>query len=240
MPRGLQTAAVLALLTLASPVSAQEKSPPPTSQTQLVEELLLDGAPVGSAVAPHAGEICMICNKPITKGDLTYLVHGQRVAVHQIVCNGQLRANPSIVLAGLRPRGAFLGAEIGEPRLAGKWFAFGVYVLLGLIFGALCAQRALLAGRNSALWFLAGLAFNVVGYAALRSLPQRAFSPPAGIPGGLDKIAVTYSPAACPKCNHTIHPAAASCPACGVALNPRAVSEVALTMGAHCVPGIEC
>ena len=233
MTRGLQTAAFLTLLTLASPASAQEKSPLPASEAQRVEELFLDGAPVGRAIAPHAGEICMICNNPITAGDLTYLVHGQRVPVHRIVCSGQLKANPRVVLAGLRPRGAFLGAEIGEPGLSGKWFAFGVYILLGLVFGALCAQRALLAGRNSVLWFLAGLAFNVVAYAAVRSLSHHGFSPPAGIPAGLGKIANTYSPATCPICSHALHPTAASCPACGAALEPRAVSEVALTLRAH-------
>lgn len=233
MTREIQIEVALALLMLASPAPAQEKLPKLSEPDQGVQALLLDGAPVGAPVAPRAGEICMICSNLISGNDFTYLVQGQRVPVHRNVCDGRLRASPREVLAGLRPRGAFLGAEMGKPGLSKGWFAFGAYILLGLVFGALCAQRALLAGRNSVSWFLAGLAFNVAGYGVLRSLSPRAFGPPAGIPAGLGKIADTYSPATCPKCSLTIHPSALSCPACGVALKPGAVSEVALTMRAH-------
>lgn len=228
MARALQTAAVLVLLTVANSAPAQDKSPQPAEQAQIVQVLLIDGEPVGTSVAPHAGEICIICNHPIAESDLTYLVHGQRVPVHRLVCNARLKEDPRVVLAGLQPRGAFLGAEMDKPGLQGAWFVFGLYILLGLFFGAVCAQRALQTGRNSVPWFLAGLAFNVVGYAALRSLPPRKYSPPAGVPSGLGKIAVTYAPVICPICGHALHPSAASCPACGAVLRPKAVSEVTL------------
>ena len=107
MSRKLQLVTVTALLALAVPALAQQSAAPET-ETQV---LIVDGAAVGAQVAPHAGEICMLCNNPIAENDVTYLVHGQRVPVHRLICNGRLRDNPRAVLASLQPRGAFLGAE---------------------------------------------------------------------------------------------------------------------------------
>jgi hypothetical protein len=225
-----QFAALAVLLALAASSSAQQRPASSGEQQSIVQVLILDGEPVGTPVASRAGEICMLCDKPVSESDITYLVHGQRVPVHRIVCDGCLRENPRAVLASLQPRGAFLGAEKETPSLSGGWFVFGAYVLLGLFFGALCAHRALGTGRGAVMWFLIGFATSIVGFAVLRSLPSRAVSAPAGIPAGLAKIAATRAPAVCPACGSELHPSATVCSACGAALRPNVASEVTLAM----------
>lgn len=219
---------LLLAVALALPVWAQQTPPAPPMPTELV----VDGKVAGKAVEPRSGEICLVCNLPIGDGDVAYLVHGQRVAVHREVCNAKLLEHSEAVLAQLRPRGAFLGAEVAQPGLASSWFLFGLYVLTGLIFGALCAHYALHAGLSPMAWFSGGLAFNVFGFVALLTRPRRAIAAPGGVPSGLGKIAATHAPASCLKCGAAFHPSAARCPDCGAELSPNIVSEVALALGA--------
>jgi len=221
----------IALLALASPALAQGNPSDPAEPDQLIRLLAQRRALVVRAAEPRTGEICLVCNKPVGDGDVAYLVNGQRAPVHSSVCDGQLRANPAAVLAPLRPHGAFLGAETEQPALASRWFVFGLYVLIVLFFGALCAQLALHTGQKPVPWFLAGLAFNILGYAALRSRPRQAFLAPGGISVGRSKIPSTHAPVACAICGAAVHPTASNCPGCGAELRPRARSEVSLVLG---------
>jgi hypothetical protein len=168
----------------------------------------------------------MLCNQPVDEHDAVYLVQGQRVPLHVAEMNEHSASRLSALLAQLRPRGAFIG-ETPAVGLSPAWFYFGCYVLVGLLFGALCAHRALHTGYNPISWFFAGLAFNLLGYAVLRTRPRREVAAPAGIPHGLRKIAATYSPAACPACGTENHPSATECLGCHAKLTPQLRSEVA-------------
>jgi hypothetical protein len=154
------------------------------------------------------------------------MVHGQRVPLHAAeMAEPGAAARLQTLLAQLRPRGAFIG-ESAPAELSAGWFFFGVYVLIGLLFGALCAHRALHTGYNPISWFIAGLVFSALGYLVLLTRPKREVIAPAGIPSGLGKIAATYAPAACPKCGTENHPTAAQCLGCGASLHPQLTSEV--------------
>lgn len=50
------------------------------------------------------------------------------------------------------PRGAFLGAS-ESAGMSSVWFWAGVYVVAGLVFGALAAHRALQTGNPALDWF---------------------------------------------------------------------------------------
>lgn len=178
------------------------------------------------AVSARAGETCVVCDREVSDSDLAYEVNGQRVPVHRGACDATFHAHAEQVLAKLQPRGAFLGSG---PRttLSSAWFWVGVFVLLGLIFAALCSQRALAHGHPPYLWFFAGFFLNIVGYVLLRMQARRTVEAPAGVPRGLRKIASTYAPEPCPHCGALNHPAARSCSACGKLLAPRVLSEVA-------------
>ena len=209
------------------PAAAVSEHPAASDQHSAPDELVMDGKVVGRRVPQKAGEICALCNQPIGSSDPVYLVHGQRVPLHAAeMTEPGVTARLQTLLAQLRPRGAFLGAESAPAELSAGWFFFGVYVLIGLLFGALCAHRALNTGYNPITWFFAGLVFSLVGYAALLTRPKREVVAPAGIPSGLGKIAATYAPAPCPKCSTENHPSAAQCLGCGAKLSPQLTSEV--------------
>jgi hypothetical protein len=179
-------------------------------------------------VKPRAGEICIVCDKPIGATDRVYEVEGRRVPVHRGVCEAALAGYPERFLARLKPRGAFLGAEPNlAPNISWGWFALGVYVLLGLLFGASCAYRAVNHALSPWPWFLAGFFLNLLGFLALVLRPAGDSSKaPAGLPLGLVKVPNTSSPMACPRCGAMNHPSATACAECGNKIEPQGISEV--------------
>ena len=190
------------------------------------DQLTVAGRAVGHRVESRDGEICLTCGKPITKDDVTYVVDGQRVAVHKGKCVGALAAKPVEWLSKLKPRGAFLDASAAELGLSAGWLLLGSYILVGLIFGALTAHRAFSVGRDPLLWLAVGFLTNIAGFAVLLALPRQEVHALAGVPAGLGKVAATHSPVACPACGAENHPSARVCSGCGGALTPRIVSEV--------------
>ena len=177
-------------------------------------------------VEARAGETCIVCDKPIGAKDRVYEVEGQRVPVHVGACDNALRRNPEHFLARLKPRGAFLGAEPSlGPNITWGWFAFGMYVVLGLVFGALCAYRAVNYALKPWPWFLAGFFLNLFGFLALVTR-QVGVSSLAGLSPGLVKVPATYSPRPCPRGGKMNHPSAASCAGCGYKIEPLVTSEV--------------
>lgn len=196
------------------------------NSTTAPENLVIGGREVGHRVESRDGETCITCGKPITKHDVTYMVEGQRVAVHNGPCLGALAAKPVEWLSTLKPHGAFLDATAANAGLSSGWLFFGSYILLGLIFGALAAHRAFSVGRDPLVWLAVGFLTNIIGYAVLLALPPQEVHALAGVPSGLGKIAATYAPEACPACGAENHPAARACSGCGGALTPHIISEV--------------
>jgi hypothetical protein len=179
-------------------------------------------------VTPRRHEVCLGCLKAIGPGDKVYLVEGQRVPVHVGHCDDVVRADPQRFLSILKPRGGLFGGETA-PRVPATdlWLFLGMYVVLGLVFSAVCAHRALNSGRRPVRWFFAGLFFNAAGYLALLT---RAAAPV--VPSryaGMTKIPSTAEPEPCPACGEANHPTAARCQSCGGALRPAGLSEVAKT-----------
>ncbi len=199
-------------------VSAEPQQPGP--------QLIVNGKVLGEKVSRRAGEFCLVCDKPIGSEDVVYLVNGQRVALHAARCYALFQKVPSKFLVLLRPQGAFLGASNQEQELSFTWFLAGLYVLLGLVFAALCAQRAMNSGRNPATWFGLGMVLNAFGYLLLLTRPKLEVHAPGGVPEGLGKVATTFAPLPCPKCGELNHPAAKQCAACGQKLQSAVISEV--------------
>jgi len=197
----------------------------------------IDGEAVGPRVPARPGEICIVCNNPVGPDDAVYLVQGQRVPVHA-EDEREFLSNPRKYLMRLKPMGgALLGADSNQPGMAnragtdqpsvsGVWIYGGLYVLLGLVFAAICAHRALHTGHSPAAWFGLGLVLNVLAYILLLTRPKREIQAPAGVPLGLGKIAATHAPQHCPKCGALNHPSAVQCLGCGATLSPGVESEV--------------
>ncbi len=196
------------------------------SSDHVPDQVLVNGTTVAKRAPPKAGDICRVCNRPIHDSDVVYLARGQRLPIHVSELDANVRGQLEQVLARLEPRGAFIGAWQDHPALSKAWFLAGLYILLGLVFAALCAHRALHVGHSPVVWFGVGLLLNAFGYLLLFTRPKREVLAPAGVPAGLRKISATPAPQPCPKCGTLNHPSAVACIGCGAALEPRMDSEV--------------
>ena len=221
-------------------LSPREQAQEGSSGTRLAQpsnRVVIDGEVVGPRVPARPGETCIVCNNPVGPDDAVYLVQGQRVPVHAAE-EREFLSHPRRYLIRLKPLGgALLGADSNQPGMANRagnnqqkvsraWIYGGLYVLLGLVFAAACAHRALHIGYSPWAWFGLGLTLNVVAYILLLTRPKREVRAPAGVPLGLGKIAATHAPQRCPKCGAFNHPSAAQCLGCGASLSPGAESEV--------------
>ena len=140
------------------------------------------------------------------------------------------RADPDAYFRRLQARsGLFDEAAMEGPAMHRGWLWAGIYVAVGLVFGALCASLALGRGRRPLPWLVAGLLGNVVALAVLLARTPAADgvtgTGPAGSLGPLGRIAATRAPRECPRCGAPNHPAASACSSCGAALEPLALSE---------------
>lgn len=142
-----------------------------------------------------------------------------------VVCVVLLGAVTALAAQQPAPRGAFLGAGPEHAQMSAVWFWTGIYVLAGLVFGALGAHRALQTGNRAVAWFFAGFVFTLPGYLYLLTRPKKELLAPAGVPRGLHKIPATCAPEPCPGCGELNHPAATQCASCGGKLTPRFASE---------------
>lgn len=164
-------------------------------------------------LSAEEGETCVVCNEGVSAGDVAYHAGGQRVAVHQ-ACEAEFLSDPAAHVARLRPSNMIFGAETGT-RIPAGWMWLGLFALLGLVFGGLCAQAAVGKGRSPGTSFLLGMFFSVPAYIYLLLQPAGCRRPP-----------LTRAPAPCPGCGHANHPAASQCGDCGAPLKPSARSEV--------------
>jgi hypothetical protein len=199
----------------------------------LIAVLILTGGTMALAAqesrAPRPGEICLGCDRPVESTDLLLIHRGRRVPLHQGPCFDAWGRNPEAMFASLQPRGALFQEPEGSiSPLRDAWFAFGAYVLLGLIFGAACAYTAVGRGHAPLRWFVAGLVVNALALVVLLARPRADLSKlPAGVPPGLRKVPTTRAGVPCPKCCSLNHPAARRCAACGAALQPSVAAETA-------------
>jgi hypothetical protein len=192
----------------------------------------------GSATSSDAGNgWCISCDRPAPPGAITEVYKGRRITVCNEVCREHWHANRDALFASLQARGALFDEkampadeQASQPSLFSGWFWFGVWVLAGLICGAIGAYVALGRGLPPLPWLLAGLAFNVVALLVLATRPRGDLSRlPEGVPEGLRKIPATHEPLACARCGNANHPSARRCSRCGAALSPEIASEVEKT-----------
>lgn len=214
-----------------APQSAVVQAYPAAPTQQPAQEpepqaLVANGKALGKRTKTVPGMLCQVCDKPIGKNDFTFIVRGQRISVHKGRCYAELLRHPYHFLEVLQPHGAFLGAGAEGQEVSFVWFLAGLYVLTGLVFGALAAHQALHRGRSPVAWFGWGLAFNLVGYLILLAKPASQADGRMPVPAGLRKVHATREPSSCPECGKTNHPSAERCAECGTRLQPAAESEV--------------
>lgn len=169
------------------------------------------------------GDRCVVSGMSLDHDDIVLLVKGRRVPMKKEALEIFLDDGDRF-FSKFEPKGALFTEDLNLPeRLSMKWFIFGIYVLLGLIFGAVTSHCAVGKGLKPIPWFFTGFFLSVVGYIAVA-----VKKPEAGgtVPGGLGKVPLTVNPSVCQGCGSENHPSAKSCSNCGGALSPTSTSEV--------------
>lgn len=186
-------------------------------------------------VEVRPGDECIICNVPLTRGGLVFLVRGRRVPLMTAMVDSFLD-NQEMIFAQLQPRSALFQEDYNAPpgtALGGigwGWFLAGLYILAGMIFGGLagyCAVRRDVKLRTA---FVLGFLFNLPGLLIVLSKPRKT---DVFIPPGLVKVHATPDPVPCLGCGSGNHPSARKCASCGAELTPVVESEVARVLDEH-------
>lgn len=212
--RVLMTLALLAGLSVS--VAAQEDT------ETAAEPVVLDQR-------PGEGERCIVCRQQVYGADVVELRYlGRRFFVKAQMLE-EFESDPARYFASLQARsGLFDERAVGGGRVSYGWLGFGAYVVLGLVFAAMCGYLAIGWGHPPLPWFFAGLAGNVAALFVLWAAPRGDLTAlPAGVPAGLAKVPVTRQPVPCPCCGTTNHPSAAACAGCDESLTPAVEPETA-------------
>ncbi len=159
---------------------------------------------------------CILSNKPLNPlEDVVLEIKGVRFPFKKDALPMFL-TNPDKYVGKFLPRSALVHDEMEDYKaLPLILFYIGIYVLLGLIFGALTSKKAISKGKSAFYWFFMGFVTNILGYILIslyRSVPVGEF------PHGLHKIPVTTQPKICPQCRSENHPSKDICYECGARL----------------------
>lgn len=218
------TCAVLALVALLAPSTArpQETSgatPAPADDSEswtVLERRSADG------------EQCIVCRQRIHAGDIVEVRYKGRTFHVAAKMLEEFEADPERYFEVLEAHSAlFDEAAMETPRMSTGWLVFGLWVLVGLVFGAACSYVALDRGRPALGWFFGGLLVNFAALVALLVKARRPGDAEERAPSGLRKIPRTASPSACPRCGGLNHPSASACSSCGRELTPTVEPETA-------------
>lgn len=241
MPPSGSTATTLTLLLLATmatvaPGELAARRAEPISEVSAAPGHADDGAADDASAAaarleildrrPGDGEQCLVCSLAI-EGETVVAVRykGRLFHVKESMLE-ELRRDPDAYFRKLQARSGLFDEEAVGPRPPRTgWMAVGLYVVAGLVCGALSFGLALRRSRRALPWFFAGLAGNVLALGALVLAGPGADGSRA-LPAGLAKIPSTRAPLPCPGCGAPNHPAAEACTSCGAALAPAVEAEI--------------
>lgn len=186
--------------------------------------------------APGQGEQCLVCRQPIHGATVVTVRYKGRVFHVKAAMLDELEADPESHFRVLQAHSALFDEDAMEGTIGAAaggrgWLYFGLYVLAGLLFGAVSGGVAVARGHRPLRWFFAGLVVNVVALGALLARPRGAEGGPEGLPAGLAKVALTRSPRRCPHCGAPNHPAARTCSGCSGRLRAAAEAETGCLEG---------
>ncbi len=174
---------------------------------------------------PGQGEWCVVGDVSVHGPDIAEIRYKGRTFHVTASLVDRFASDPDRYFGELQARSALFDEQTYDEEFGLGWLAFGLYVLVGLIFGAMSGYLALQKARKPFNWFLAGLFGNVFAFSALAFARPGQVDYPSGVPRGFGKIPSTHQPVACDRCGTPNHPAARVCIACGASMTPTVRSE---------------
>ena len=191
----------------------------------LLNGRLVQGQEATRGVTPPADKRpCLVCGGAYHEEMEIIQYQGRWVFLCEGPCRQAWEADPDLFFAQLQGQGALFGEEQVIPgQIHYGWFYFGLYVLAGLVCGALCSYMAISRGMAATGWLAAGLLLNVIALLILAVFVKKPLL--ENIPKGARKIPATANPVLCPECKGENHPSAERCAQCGHALTPTVKAE---------------
>lgn len=173
------------------------------------------------------GQVCLVCGEPVFGEEMVEARYKGRTFYVAVPMFDWFVENPERYFGVLEARGAlFDEGGVGQGGVSLVWLVVGVYIVLGLLAGGVCAYVAVSKGLPAWPWFFAGLVGNVVGVGVVLGVSRRpGVGAPQGVPGGLRKVPTTRQPQPCAACGAMNHPAAGACAGCGAELQPVVEAE---------------
>ncbi len=180
------------------------------------------------SMPPKEGERCIICDVPLSEGDVALMVRGRRVPLKNTMVDSFMN-NQEKYFSTLQPKSALFQENMeatgtAQGGVSSGWFLFGSYILMALIFSGLSGNAAISKGLPPIPHYFIGFFFSVFGYIYVLARP--ALTGKGEIPQGFVKVPTTHAPMVCEKCGNTNHPSAKKCSSCGAQLEPQMQSEV--------------
>jgi len=151
---------------------------------------------------------------------VAFLYRGRRITMARDALP-LFEASPDRYFAALGPRSALFQEDVSSPVRYG-WLLLGLYVLTGLVCGAVCVHLAIRKGHPPAAAFATGFLANVLGLGWTFLRPGDRVD----LPSHLLKLPLTSDPINCPTCGRANHPSARRCKGCGSTLTPLSSSDI--------------
>ncbi|MEM7582719.1 MAG: zinc ribbon domain-containing protein [Acidobacteriota bacterium] len=176
-----------------------------------------------------AGERCIVCQQQIHGDEIVEVRYKGRTFHVAGKMLEQLASDTDTYFQELQARSALFDERAVEGRqVSTGWLWFGSYVLIGLVFSAICGYLAIGRSLEPLPWFFAGLVGNLPALLVLLAAGRGdSEALPAGLPAGLAKVPTTRAPVRCAECGAQNHPAATACASCGHILSPTVEAETA-------------
>jgi hypothetical protein len=129
-----------------------------------------EGNPVKYSTVPaKVGECCTVCGTPLNEEDVAVIMKGRRFPVDKSMLEVFLR-NPQPYFRNQQLKSALFQEELEAPDgisqsgIGRGWFLLGLWVLTALLCGGLSGYAAPTKGLPPLACFVAGFAFNALGF----------------------------------------------------------------------------
>ena len=167
---------------------------------------------------------CPVDNDIAESQEFGALYQGRRYYMDRKACQKAFLADPERYAKEIEPRAALFASPRPDRVSYGPSFLYlGIYVVMGLFFGALASYIAIQKGLEGKNWFVGGFLLNIIAIVFLVTRPSKEMLFRSE---GVSKTPRTYEPDACPNCGKLNHPSANRCSRCEQALEARVESEV--------------
>ena len=167
---------------------------------------------------------CPVDGDIVENRDYSVMWQGRRYYMESDACVQMFMAEPEKYARRIEPRAALYSTPRVDRPSYSPWVLYiSLFVVAGLVSGAVTSYVAVQKGLGGRNWFLLGLLLNGVAVVMVFFCRGREMLFQTR---GLCKTPQTHAPVVCQHCSKANHPSAVRCSGCGKDLDPKVQSDV--------------